>query len=162
MNRTKKLILLINFILVITLINVMMYQSEQTIKNGKLVFFEIVPIDPRSIIQGDYMTLNYNISSQGDKKMPSSGVAYIGINKEQIVVEINQDSTLLDKSLRVLPIQYTKVGSRLRFGIESYLFQEGKAKSFEKAKYSGVRINATGNCILVGLYKSDLEEIKND
>lgn len=39
--------------------------SEQALSNGTLVKLQLEPIDPRSIMQGDYVILNYTISRPG-------------------------------------------------------------------------------------------------
>src|SRR5690606_14717090 len=57
-------IILITFILIVFFFFIAVIQKERTIKEGELVLLELAPIDPRSLIQGDYMQLNYTISTK--------------------------------------------------------------------------------------------------
>ncbi len=48
-------------------------------------------------------------------------------------------------------IQFRHRKRRVQLGANSFFFQEGKAETFEKAKFGEVRIADDGNAILVGL-----------
>jgi uncharacterized membrane-anchored protein len=48
----------------------------------------------------------------------------------------------------------------MNIGAESYFFQEGNAGRYDSARYGGVRIDAKGNSILIGLYDKDRKLIK--
>ncbi|WP_351125065.1 GDYXXLXY domain-containing protein, partial [Shewanella sp. T24-MNA-CIBAN-0130] len=43
-------------------INYKIFQQEQLLANGEIILFELAPVDPRSLMQGDYMALNYDIA----------------------------------------------------------------------------------------------------
>ena len=45
-------------------------------------------------------------------------------------------------------------------GAESYFFQEGEGKKYEKAKYGGLRVDDEGNSVLIGLFDKNLKQIK--
>ena len=45
------------------LILAMVYQRAQILRNGQEVRLEIVPVDPRDLFRGDYVVLDYRISS---------------------------------------------------------------------------------------------------
>ena len=40
-------------------VNTGIYQAERTLSQGEVVYLELAPVDPRSLIQGDYMALDY-------------------------------------------------------------------------------------------------------
>ncbi|MFD0701266.1 GDYXXLXY domain-containing protein [Myroides pelagicus] len=40
------------------------WEKEKIVKQGQLVLLELAPVDPRSLMQGDYMRLNYAISQR--------------------------------------------------------------------------------------------------
>ena len=42
--------------------------------------------------------------------------------------------------------------TRIHIGAESYFFEEGTAKKYEQAKFGGLKVDAEGNTVLVGLY----------
>ncbi|MGL4581397.1 MAG: GDYXXLXY domain-containing protein, partial [Flavobacterium sp.] len=64
MIKSKNIIILSVFILIGIFFVRAVLQKEKTIKEGQLVLLELAPVDPRSLIQGDYMILNYAISNQ--------------------------------------------------------------------------------------------------
>lgn len=63
----KKNIPLTLFIIVVLLQLVfllgMIYSKQAVINNGQTVLLKVVPVDPRDIFRGDYVTLSYEISS---------------------------------------------------------------------------------------------------
>jgi uncharacterized membrane-anchored protein len=56
-------------------------------------------------------------------------------------------------------LRYSKGNWSLNLGAESYFFEEGQAKTFEAAKYGGLKVDGEGNSVLVGLYDKDLKLI---
>ena len=52
---------------ILALVNFSIYQQEQQLANGDIVVFDLAPVDPRSLMQGDYMALNYQITNQIDQ-----------------------------------------------------------------------------------------------
>ncbi|MGG5601148.1 GDYXXLXY domain-containing protein [Myroides sp. C8-3] len=145
-------------------------QKEQTIKEGRLVLFELAPVDPRSLMQGDYMQLNYAINEQ----LRASGIDRTALNKRGfVIVSLDQQhratfKTISSKSLAelplgdsLLPVKYFNWdGFTLSVGAESYFFQEGKDTLFDRAKYGGLRIDSEGNSVLIGLYDEELKIIE--
>ena len=47
--------------MILVLFNFSIYDREQTNANGETVFLELAPVDPRSLMQGDYMQLRYAV-----------------------------------------------------------------------------------------------------
>ena len=57
MKNIKWWIILINLILLLVYFNGSILSKEDLLKNGKLILLELAPVDPRSLMQGDYMSL---------------------------------------------------------------------------------------------------------
>ena len=51
-------------ILVLLAVNWNIMQREHLLNDGKLVLLELAPVDPRSLMQGDYMALRFKITDQ--------------------------------------------------------------------------------------------------
>lgn len=51
-------------ILVLIAVNVSIYQREQLLQHGRFVLLELAPVDPRSLMQGDYMALRFEVANQ--------------------------------------------------------------------------------------------------
>ena len=47
--------------IVLLLINYSIYQREQHIAHGQTVYVQLAPVDPRSLMQGDYMALDFEL-----------------------------------------------------------------------------------------------------
>ena len=77
----------ISAICIFVILNGLIAQKEVQIRNSEVVFFELAPRDPRSIMQGDYMVLNYKLQRQfGNRKtdMGDSGVAVLTLDDKKI------------------------------------------------------------------------------
>ena len=59
MKKQSRILIITNLLLLLGYLNWSIYQKEQTLRDGQLVLFELAPVDPRSLMQGDYMSLRY-------------------------------------------------------------------------------------------------------
>src|SRR5690606_22795049 len=50
-------------VLVLTVVNVDIYRKESLLAEGKPVILQLRPVDPRSLMQGDYMALNFQVTA---------------------------------------------------------------------------------------------------
>lgn len=57
----RTIVILLNLVLLLGFFNWSVVQKEETLAKGRLVLLELAPVDPRSLMQGDYMRLNYAI-----------------------------------------------------------------------------------------------------
>ena len=69
----RKLILVLSLIITLITIGLSVANREKLLKNGEAVLFELAPMDPRSIMQGDYMTLNYRTTLEPVHTIPPRG-----------------------------------------------------------------------------------------
>ena len=158
------MVILINFSLFILYFNFAIFEKEHVLKNGQLVLLELAPVDPRSLMQGDYMTLSYAISRnlpEEDKELPLRGYCVVTLDKAGVATKkrLQAHATPLDEG-EVLIKYFNKTSWRLNIGAESYFFQEGEGDKFEAAKYGGLRIDKSGTSVLVGLYDEDKKLIE--
>ncbi|MBS0976300.1 GDYXXLXY domain-containing protein, partial [Serratia rubidaea] len=45
------------------LVNLSIYQKEQQLRQGRVAILQLAPVDPRSLMQGDYMALDYALAA---------------------------------------------------------------------------------------------------
>lgn len=153
----KKVVFITNLFLVLIVFNWMIAQKEDTISNGELVLLELYPLDPRSLMQGDYMTLRYAMTQSWihQTTIPNRGYCIVKKMPNNIGVydrlQAHQDSLATDE----IAIKYYKNASIVKIGAESFLFEEGQATTYEKAKYGGLRVANDGSAVLVGLYNEN-------
>lgn len=58
-------------VLMLVVVNWGIYQHENTLAHGDAVVLELAPVDPRSLMQGDYMALEFDIARQLTQWWPS-------------------------------------------------------------------------------------------
>lgn len=126
-------------------------EKEATLADGKLVLLELAPVDPRSLIQGDYMQLSYAIARDAfDADAPDDGYLILKLDADQVGkrVRFDKGEPLGEGELR---LRYRQRHGSVRLGAESFFFQEGHADLFDKARYGELRVAANGESVLVGL-----------
>ncbi len=152
----------INLLLLLAYFNYSIIKNEELLKDGQLILLELAPVDPRSLMQGDYMTLRYAMSTNLPiDSLAKRGYCILALDSlnRATRVRLQTKSTPLGKY--EFAIAYTAPNHwNLNIGAESYFFQEGHAKKYEKAKYGGLKIDKEGNSLLVGLYDQDLRKIE--
>ncbi len=133
--------------------------KERIIRDGELVFLALVPVDPRSLLQGDYMDLRYAIGrAAGTENLPPRGylVFTLAADSTGHFARIQEEISPLAPSERLIRFRRRRTGAlrngSLHIGSESYFFEEGREGRFAAARYGGLRIDDGGNAVLVGLY----------
>ncbi|PMG41977.1 GDYXXLXY domain-containing protein [Shewanella sp. 10N.286.52.B9] len=95
------IILVGTLVLMLGLINWQIYQKEQQIKQGDLVYLELAPVDPRSLMQGDYMALRFKMSN--DIRSALKLVQEELIQGELVQTEQNLTEAETNQQWRTLP-----------------------------------------------------------
>lgn len=161
MKRYSRQIILLNLLLVLAYFLGTVRSKEDLLKTGSLVLLELAPVDPRSLMQGDYMRLDYRIAQ--DRHVDSLAprgfcVVRLGADGVAESVRMQEGREPLGSDEYLIP--YTKDRSSVRLGATSFFFQEGKADLYAGAKYGALRIDRKGNTLLTGLYDEGLREIR--
>lgn len=165
MKKQSQILIIINLLLLLGYFNWSIYQKEQTLRDGQLVLFELAPVDPRSLMQGDYMNLRYREATSdllGDTQVATHGYAVLNIDSNRVARIVRLKDALEPLNDNELVINYKIVNDRLFLGAESFFFEEGQDTLYQKATYGGLKVNAKGESLLVGLYDKDFLLIKPD
>ncbi|GHT67453.1 membrane protein [Bacteroidia bacterium] len=161
MKKYKWILILFNLIVLFVFFNRSVIENEYILKEGKLVLLELAPVDPRSLMQGDYMALRYKIAGELDSIPFLRGYCAVKLQANGIVsaIRLQEHKTLVAADEQL--IQYTKTGyHHLNIGSESFFFQEGEAEKYAGAKYGGLKVDKDGNSLLIGLYDEILNKIE--
>jgi uncharacterized membrane-anchored protein len=156
------LLILLNLVLLLVYTNYSVKVKEGLMEEGQLVLLELAPVDPRSLMQGDYMDLRYKISEDVVyDSLPARGYCIVRLNEMGVASKVRFQKDLAPLGSGEHPIRYTLPDQwRISIGAESFFFQEGAAEKFEQAKYGGLKIDRKGNSLLVGLYNEQLRKIE--
>lgn len=161
MKKYTTIIILFNLLLVLAFFHYTIMKKETTLKDGVLILLELAPVDPRSLMQGDYMELRYAIAQETDtREIPKRGYCVVRLDSGLIArkVRLQSHKTPLHKDEYL--IAYTADKWNLNIGAESFFFQEGQAGKYENAKYGALKIDRQGNSLLIGLYDQHRNIIK--
>ena len=161
MKKLSIIIIVINLIALLIYFNYSIRQKEDILKNGKLVLLELAPVDPRSLMQGDYMRLAYEIQDNFViDSIPKRGFVVLKVDNNQVGKSIRCQPNREPLNPGEFLIEYTRPESwLLNIGAESYFFEEGTGQRYEKAKYGGLKIDENGNSLLIRLYDENGKEI---
>lgn len=162
MKKYSRILIIVNLLLLLGYFNWSVFKKEQTLKDGQLVLLELAPVDPRSLMQGDYMRLNYKESASDlkDEKTASRGYAILSIDSNQVGKIIRLQESLEPVNDGELIVKYKLINGRLILGAESFFFEEGQDTLYQRAKYGGLKVDGEGESLLVGLYDGGFELIR--
>jgi uncharacterized membrane-anchored protein len=162
MKRFKLILILLNLFALLAFVNYSAIQKEKILKDGKLVFLELIESNAKApLIQGDMVRLKYMIVK---------GLIFDTLYKRGFVV-VKLDSNSIAERIRFQPktvplyeneflIEYSKGYFSLNIGAENYFIQQGDAKKYQVAKFGAVKVDTNGNSILMGLYDEHLKKIE--
>lgn len=148
-------------------VNISIFQKEQMLKEGTLVILELAPVDPRSLMQGDYMVLNYSLALslyeqfwRKEQTHPhSTGTLVVELDQQHRAIRAHFAEKPSLQPQEVL-MKYRLVRHRLQIGTPSYFFQEGHAERFERARYGEFRISHDGTALLTYLLDAEGKRIQ--
>lgn len=162
MKKYKNWIIGANLVAIIAYFTFTIIQKEKILKDGKLILLALAPVDPRSLMQGDYMRLRYSIAdSITPSETPPRGYVVVRLNDKGIASGVRLQSDVTPLKNDELLIKYTMSNrNNLNIGAESFFFQEGHATKYEQAKFGGIRVDNKGNSLLVGLYDERKKKIE--
>ena len=152
--------MLLLLVLVLTILNHAIYKKEQIKKHGEVLLLELVPRDPRSLMQGDYMSLRYLL----EKDIPNTthqkhGFIVVRPNKNHVArfVRIDDEPPLAGREYR-LRFRKGRYG-KPHIVPDSFFFQEGHAKRYEDAKYAILKVDESNHPLLIGLADKNRKRI---
>ena len=156
MSRYTKGLIIAGLVFVLGAANVTIWQRQQVIDNGQPILLDLRPVDPRSLMQGDYMTLRYSESVFPDAALqvdlPRRGSFIVRLDQDNVATfsRLDDGSPLATDEARLRYKLLNRNGS-VRLGAESFFFEEGQASTYNGARYGVVQVDATGNSVLIGL-----------
>ena len=154
----RKTVLLLMALIILTAVNFNIYQREQLITNGRIVLLELAPVDPRSLMQGDYMALRFKVANDAftreNLKTLEDGHLIVTLDEHQVASFSHfAESTTLGEN--ELLLRFRIRNGRAKFATNAFFFQEEHAKKYENAKFGEFRVAPDGEVILTRLRDKD-------
>lgn len=135
-------------------VNANIWQQEQIRSQGIQVLIPLAPVDPRSLMQGDYMVLRFNIDGRLRSSHNTNTLyAYLNID-ESGVAHLEREAHSGEPYIALVH----RDGS-WTLPADAWFFQEGDAKRWEAAKYGIFKVDAQGQSSLIGMATADLKAI---
>ncbi|MGL4403835.1 MAG: GDYXXLXY domain-containing protein [Fusobacteriaceae bacterium] len=162
----KKIIVLINFFLIIFLFGISFWREEGNLKK-KTFYLKTAPADPRSIMQGDYMILNYELGDtvlenwrKTDESPRGKGYVRARIDEKNLAHYLSLEKQYREEKDGERSLEFYINGFTVDFGVNSYFFQEGSAEKFQSAQYAEVIPLGKGKLRLKSLMDKEFRKIK--
>ena len=148
---------------VLLVANVGIWQKESLIAHGQPVFVPLVPVDPRSLMQGDFMTLNFLLpgdsfrsSSDLQRNVRPHVIARRGTDGVAQLLRMEDGAPL---ALEEFSIELSPKNGRWALVTDAWFFKEGEGERWAKAKYGEFRVAPDGRALLVGLRGENLQKL---
>ena len=140
--------------LVLVTMAALVVQKEAVLDGGRTVLLQLAPVDPRSLIQGDYMVLSYAISQtwrEGREAPQEDGNVVLRLDEHGVGTFVRYETPGSPPGPEEVRVRFRIRNSTMRLGAESFFFQEGHAERYEQARYGELRVMENGTSVLVGL-----------
>lgn len=159
----RNAVVLLWCVVVLVLVNRAILDKEQLLAEGRVVFLELAPVDPRSLMQGDYMALRFRIADGIENlrtaaDVPTNGtmVALLDARSVATFGRLDNGQPLQANEVR---LQYRVREGQLKFATNAFFFEEGTANLYEGAKYGEFRVDDEGALLLTGMRGPNLERL---
>ena len=155
----RKTIVILAGLAILALVNVSIYSRERLLNEGSVVILQLAPIDPRSLMQGDYMALRFqvgnDIRARVAKDSPHDGYAVMTLDNRRVATfaRIDNGSPLAANEARM---RYRMRETQIKFATNAFFFQEGDARLYSAARYGEFRVDNDGESILTALRDEQL------
>jgi uncharacterized membrane-anchored protein len=161
--RRARLGLALSGLAVLAVANGGIWQKEQLIAHGRPVYVELVPVDPRSLMQGDYMQLRFRLPE--DVTAPAASLLsarrpqVLGLADARGVLTLRRADAGPPPAPGEVRIELTPKGGRWTLVTDAWFFAEGEAARWANARYGEFRVDGQGRALLVGLRDAALRPL---
>jgi uncharacterized membrane-anchored protein len=172
--RWRTLAILGGLALVLVVANGGIWQREKLLASGKVVILELAPVDPRSLMQGDYMALNFAAGREvtrlrlggGERKEEESVMGYepdgyvmLAPDARGVAQPVRIQSEVHPHAESEVPLRYRVRDNGVRIVTNAYFFPEGQAERYQVARYGELRVGENGEALLVRMLGPDLQPL---
>jgi uncharacterized membrane-anchored protein len=161
----RKLLVWLGLLVILIVTNFVIVSKERILAQGDVLLLDMAPRDPRSLMQGDYMTLRYRIAQEIENaatKNRHDGYAVVKPDDKRVAqfVRLYVEGSSLAADERLL--RYRNRAERVKVATDAYFFQEGRGHFYAAARYGKFRVSKNGEVVLVGLCDANLRALTTD
>lgn len=168
----SKKVAIASLLIILIVVNWSIFRKEQHRAEGRVVYLALAPVDPRSLMQGDYMALRFRLAEEVQRMqsrrirtedpsfdpMVADGYAVVRLDE----LQIGTFAALYDEqplSPNEIVIRYRVRQGQVKLATHAFFFQEGEGQVYQSARYGQFRVDDRGELLLVALYDEDLNEL---
>jgi uncharacterized membrane-anchored protein len=147
--------------------NVAVWQKQDLIAHGKPMFMALMPVDPRSLMQGDYMHLRF--AALDARPLPL--LADMGAKRPRMVVQVDARGVATVQRLHTVDqplapnemlLELTPKDGNWVVVTDAWFFKEGQGQAWQAAMFGEFRVLPDGRALLVGMADAALQPITPD
>jgi len=156
----RRLVVALAGVLILIVANVGIYQKQQLIDSGRVVLLELAPVDPRSLMQGDYMALRFRVADEAfrtvDRTTLANGRLILTLDERNVGRFTRFDSGE-PLGTGEVAIRYRVRDNAPKFATNAFFFEEGTAGAYARARFGEFRVSPSGDAILTRMRGEKLE-----
>lgn len=170
MTRTRlNTLIALAFALVLGAAVMTVHQHEATLAQGEVVLLELAPLDPRSLMQGDYMALRFAIdlelprpaeltAAPHEALAPPPRYALLALDAERRATLLGTNSEAARGAGQV--VMRIRTRDHLNsVGPNAFFFREGTGPAYESARWGEFRVAPDGTALLTHLRDAQLQRV---
>jgi len=157
---------------ILVLVNLAIADKERQLESGARVYLELAPVDPRSLMQGDYMALQFAAANSARSALqrpapedprridlpPSDGRMVATVDPKGVATYARIDDGQALGADEIY-LRYRVRRGEIKFATNAFFFEEGTAERYEQARYGEFRVSKDGELLLTGMRGKDLEPL---
>jgi len=153
----RRVLVVLGAALVLVAVDTAVVGKERIRRDGEVVYLALAPVDPRSLVQGDYMALRFALAADLERQERGERDGQVAF--APLALDARHVATLAEAAApAALKLRYRLRGGRVWLGTNAFFFEEGSADRFRGARYGEFRVDpASGEAVLVGLRGAGLE-----
>lgn len=162
----RKAIAVVAGILLLAAVNWTIVGRERLLETGQVVLLELAPVDPRSLMQGDYMALRFKLANEAfgrERGRERGGPAEDG----RIVVRVGDRGVAAFARMDggeplgagEARLRYRVREGAVKFATNAFFFQEGSGHLYARARYGEFRVAPDGEMLLARLVGENFERL---
>lgn len=163
--RWRESLLVAGLVLALAVVNLAIAARERLLREGTPVLLALAPVDPRALLQGDYMALDWAISRDIEAALDERRSRH-GDGYAVLALAADGSTTFLRNQAAPSPLAGGEValrwrlrGGRLRIVTNAWFFPEGQAERYQAARHGELRVGTDGEALLVALRDGGLARL---
>ena len=157
-------------------------QRERILSDGRVLLMALEPVDPRSMMQGDYMALRFAavqeirdaldpacararnsntaaamrcLGFDGKSRTGSDGYAVFALDPDGVGRFVRIQPAPRPVATGEIAVRFRGRGWDMRIASNAWFFPEGQGERYAPAKYGELRVDADGTALLAGMRGED-------